>query len=697
MTDTPVSDDRYAVLFEPVKIGPKTAPNRFYQVPHCNGLGHLRPLAEAANRAVKAEGGWGVVCTQEAEIHPTSDVAPFAEGRVWDEADLPYLALTVDAVHEHGALAGLEVTHSGFHAHNLSTRTPSLAASTMAVDGVDPVHARRMDKDDIRRLRGWYRNAARLSRQAGFDIIYVYAAHNLSMLQHFLTPRYNDRTDEYGGSLENRVRLFREVLEDTLDAVKGEMAVAVRFAVDERLGEDGLRADVEGREIVEMLADLPDLWDVNISAWENDSATARFEPDEGYQDRFTAFVKQVTGKPVVGVGRYTSADAMVSRIRKGHLDLIGAARPSIADPFLPAKIRDGRIDDIRECIGCNICVSSDNKIVPIRCTQNPTQGDEWRLGWHPEKIEAKASDDPILVVGGGPAGLECALQLGLRGYDVTLAEATDALGGRAVRESALPGLSSYRRVADYRAYRLSQMPNVSVYLESRLDAEAVREFGFKHVKIATGAAWRADGVGRARRSPVAGLPADRVFTPDDILAGRRPSGRVLIYDDDHTHLGGVIAEALIADGCTVALATPESLASAWLAYTLEIERVQQRLIETGVVLHLNRVLHAFDGAAATLACAYTGRTETVAADAVVMVCERTPDSALADDLRADPDALAASGIATVVALGDCEAPGLIAHAVYAGHAAARHHDADPADIEAALFRREPTLTRRDDA
>ena len=692
MSDNAATDDRYAILFESVKIGPKVAPNRFFQVPHCNGLGHLRPRAEAANRAMKAMGGWGVVCTQEAEIHPSSDVSPYAEQRIWDEQDLPALTLTTDAVHEHGALAAMELTHAGFHGHNLMTRMTPIAPNHMAVDGNDPIQARRMDRQDIRDLRNWHRNAVRLTKEAGFDIVYVYAAHNLSMLQHFLLPRYNNRTDEYGGSLENRARLLREVLEDTLEEASGDMAVAIRFAVDERMGDEGIRADVEGREVVEMLADLPDLWDVNISAWENDSATARFEPDEGYQDRFTSFVKQITNKPVVGVGRYTSADAMVSRIKKGVLDFIGAARPSIADPFLPNKIKEGRINDIRECIGCNICVSSDNKIVPIRCTQNPTMGEEWRLGWHPEEIQKNTTDEPILVVGGGPAGLECAMQLGKRGYSVTLAEASEALGGRAVREATLPGLASYRRVADYRIYQLSQMANVEVYLESELDTDAVRDFGFAHVKIATGATWRADGVARFVRSPIPDMPMDTVFTPDDIITGRGPtSGTVLVYDDDHSHLGGVIAEKLKADGCNVALATPASEASSWLQYTLEIERVQQRLLETDIDLHLNRGFRGFDGLTVDLVCVYTGKTHQVAADAIVMITERHPNETVLQDLRQTPELLEKSGIKSVVGIGDCFAPGLIAHAVYSGHMAARCHDTDQSETPTFQFRRESPL------
>ena len=471
--------NRFDILFEPIRIGPVTAPNRFYQVPHCNGLGYRMPQAHAAMRGVKAEGGWGVVCTEEVEIHHSSDLAPFVEGRLWDDADIPPLQLLVDAVHSHGALAGIELTHNGVDAPNHYSRVPPLGPRSMGViggTGYEPLQSRRMDKEDIRAVRRWHRAAALRARNAGFDIVYCYAGHGLSLAMHFLSRRLNDRSDEYGGSLENRVRFFRELIEETKEAIGDRCAVAVRLAVDELLGPDGITSDGEGHDIVAMLAELPDLWDVNIAGWSNDSATSRFAK-EGYQERYIAFVKSLTSKPVVGVGRYTSPDAMVSAIRRGVMDLIGAARPSIADPFLPQKIREGRFEDIRECIGCNICVSADNKVVPIRCTQNPTMGEEWRRGWHPETIAPRRSEKEVLVVGAGPAGLECALSLGRRGYAVTLVEARNELGGRVALEAKLPGLGEWRRVVDWRVTQLAKLRNVAVYPGSPMQAADVLESG----------------------------------------------------------------------------------------------------------------------------------------------------------------------------------------------------------------------------
>ena len=679
---------QHAVLFEPVRIGPVVARNRFYQVPHCAGMGHAAPRENAAMRGVKAEGGWAVVSTEEAEIHPTSDISPSRELRIWDEHDVPALRLIADSIHAHGALAAIELVHNGFHAANRNTRVPPLAPGHMAALQGAPTQARRMDGADIDVLRRSHKAAVERAIAAGFDIVYVYAGHQMTLPQHFLLERYNQRTDAYGGCLENRVRLIRELLEDAREVADGRAAVAFRFAVDELLGDDGLRSDGEARDVVGMLSDLPDLWDVNLSDWANDSQTARFAPDEGFQEPYTAFVKALTDKPVVGVGRFTSPDAMVSRIKRGVLDLIGAARPSIADPFLPDKVRDGRSEAIRECIGCNVCVASDNANVRIRCTQNPTMGEEWRRGWHPERIPPAASEAPVLVAGGGPAGLECALQLAERGHPVTLAEAEKRLGGRALREASLPGLGTWARVAAHRVHHLRAHPNAAIYPESPLTAGDVLAFGFPHVFLATGARWRRDGVGASQRTAIAVSAGAAVFTPDDIMAGDHPAGEVVVYDDDHGYLGGVIAEHLHRAGCRVTLVTPAAEASVELHLTLEHHRVQARLLQLGVDIRPHRRLTAIDGVTTALACVHTDRRDELRCDAAVLVTERVPASVLLDRLTAEPDAVERAGIATVRAIGDAEAPGSLAAAVHSGHLAARTLGADAADMADALHRRD---------
>ncbi len=680
-------DPRYDILFEPVQIGPLTAKNRFYQVPHCNGMGHRLPGAVAAMRGVKAEGGWAVVATEECEIHPSTDFSPFAEARLWDAGDVARMARTAEAIKAHGALAAVEITHNGQAASNRFTRLPSMAPSDVALPAYDPAQAYAMSKQDIADVRRWHRQAALRGREAGFDIVYVYAAHNLALTSHFLSRRYNRRHDEYGGSLENRTRLLRELLIDTREAVGDTCAVAIRFAVDELMGEDGLLAASEGRDVVAMLAELPDLWDVNVADWSNDSVTARFG-EEGAQRPYVQFVKQLTSKPVVGVGRFTSPDAMVAQIKGGVLDMIGAARPSIADPFLPNKIAEGRVEDIRECIGCNICVSGDNTMTPIRCTQNPTMGEEYRRGWHPERIAPAASDASCLVVGAGPAGLEAALALAQRGYTVTLAEGASNPGGRVNLESTLPGLASYARVRDYRLGQLRRMANVDLYADSELRAADVLEFGATHVALATGSHWRGDGLGRQHWQPIPGAANATVLTPDDLMRGRLPKGQVVLYDDDHYYLGGVLAELLASKGCEVTLVTPAPDVSHWTHNTLEQPRIEKHVRSLGIRVVNQHALQSIAADSVTLACVHTETPRELPAATVVLVTSRTPETTLYETLHADPDALTQSGIATVRRIGDCLAPGTVAAAVYAGHRYARELEDASLDPDGSPFRRE---------
>ncbi|HYU96054.1 MAG TPA: FAD-dependent oxidoreductase [Sphingomicrobium sp.] len=667
-------DPRFDVLFEPVRIGPVTARNRFYQVPHCTGIGWTQPETLARLRGIKAEGGWAVVATEETEIHPSADCEPFHEGRLWDDRDIPAIALMADAVHEHGALAAIEIMHHGGSVANWGTRLAPMAPSHRPIIYNYPVQARAMDKEDIRNLRQWHRAAALRSRKAGFDIVYVYATHDLSIAQQFLERRKNDRTDEYGGSLENRARLLRELIEDTKDAVGDTCAVAVRICADELIGEAGLSSDGEARDVIAMLAELPDLWDVNISNWPNDSQTSRFAI-EGYQEEYTSFVKQLTSKPVVGVGRFTSPDMMVSQIRRGILDFIGAARPSIADPFLPKKIEEGRIDEIRECIGCNMCVSSDYTSTNLRCTQNPTMGEEWRRGWHPEIIPPKKSDGSVLVVGAGPAGLEAALSAARRGYEVHLAETTGKLGGRVTQESRLPGLAEWARVRDWRVTQLQRMPNVSIYRDSALEAEHVLEFGARHVAIATGSAWRRDGVGRDSGFPVPGFDAANVYTPDDIMTGPDPEGgSVIVWDDDHYYMGGVLAELCRYTGREVTIVTPAAMVSSWTVNTLEALPIAKRIAQFGInVITYSSIVGWADGRA-QLVSNLTGQTTELLADSLVTVTARLPNDDLFEQLR---DRWEEAGIASVTRIGDCWAPSTIQQAVYTGHKWARELDETP--------------------
>lgn len=668
-------DPRYDILFEPIKIGPVTAKNRFYQVPHCTGMGWLRPRMVADMRATKAEGGWGVVCTEYCSIHPSTDDMPTPSHSLWDSGDVKAHRLMTDKCHEHGALAGVELWVGGSRVSNLYTREPPLDVASMPNWNGDPYQSRAMDKYDIQQLRRRHRDAALRARDAGFDIIYVYATHRY-LIDNFLNPQINNRTDEYGGSQENRMRLLRELIEDTMEAVGDTCAVAVRYTVDDGGGPDGTPVHGDRMEIFEALAELPDLWDINIWDYSLEMGTSRFTREGALED-YMSTVRSKTTKPVVTVGRFTSPDTMASQVKRGIVDFVGAARPSIADPFLPQKIEQGRPEDIRECIGCNICYTGDSKHYPLRCTQNPAMGEEWRRGWHPENIDVKGSDDSVLIVGAGPTGLEAARALGQRGYTVMLAEATRELGGRVSAESKLPGLSEWARVRDYRVGQLDKLHNVEIYRESELGLDDILAVGVDHVAIATGASWRRDGYGNYHQCPMDPLPPeDKTFTPDDLFSGRLPSGTTVVFDDDGFYLAGAIADKLVKNGNEVIYVTPHALVSNWSDNSGDQPRVHKHLAELGVKIILNHGVDSFDGETAVLGCAFTEAQQSIAADNLVLVTCRTPRDELYYKLLDAIEEGVEGAPKSVKRIGDAEAPAIIAAAIYAGHKYARELDCE---------------------
>jgi len=435
---------------------------------------------------------------------------------------------------------------------------------------------------------------------------------------------------------------------------------------------------------VALLADLPDLWDVKMDSSPTDCAPSRFSP-EGSHEPIVNFVKQLTARPVVGVGRFTSPDVMVSQIRRGILDLIGGARPSIADPFLPRKIDEGREHEIRECIGCNICISSWHDGVPVRCTQNPTAGEEWRRGWHPERFAPPASDSSILIVGGGPAGLECAVTLARRGYAVTLAESAPEFGGRLRFETRLPGLATWGRVVDWRLGQLRGRSNVSLYPGSELKVDDIMGLEHSHVVIATGARWTRM-LFSSLEFAVGQLDGAGIYTPDDLAAGAVPQGPVVVFDFDNYYMGGAVAEQLARTGAQTSYVTTAGNASAWTFMTNELPLVHRALAKAQVPIHTLKRITAFDGDAVTMADVYSGAEQKIACRSLVIVGVRKPRDELYHSLMARESDLRNSGIAAVTRIGDSMAPGAIVHAVHSGHLFARDFDNLPAAESAPYVR-----------
>ena len=681
---------RYKCLFDPIAIGPVVAPNRFYQVPHASGMTEANPRVRAAFRATKAEGGWGVVSTGAVSTHPSSDDSPLPFARLWDDNDVRSHALSCEAIHEHGSLAAIELWHGGAAVMNRTSRIAPYSPSGIPwaathVGFMGNLRPRIMDKQDIRDVIEWQVAAARRAQRAGFDIVYIYAGMGYLGYQ-FLLEEYNHRNDEYGGSLKNRVRFVRELIETTREAVGESCAVALRISLEELRGKASDNYESAAHEVVSLLNGIPDLWDVKMDSSPTDCGASRFRP-EGAHEPVIDFVKQVTDQPVVGVGRFTSPDTMVSQIKRGVLDLIGGARPSIADPFLPNKIKEGREDEIRECIGCNICISSWHDGVPVRCTQNATAGEEWRQDWHPEKFAAAGSDDQVLIVGAGPAGLEAALIAARRGYQVTLADKQQEMGGRLLFESRLPGLGDWARVQAYRLYALKQMPNVNLYPENELAADDILALEHQRVAIATGAYWTRS-LYSSLEIPCGEMNQENVYTPDDLAAGLVPNGPVLVYDFDNYYLGGVIAEDLARKKCEVIYATPAGHASAWTIMTNEQPYVHQALHEHHVEVHTQSLLKHFDGSRANLANIFTGQERELGVNSIVIVGLRLPNDQLYLELMERENDFAQAGIKSVERIGDALAAGALVHAVYSGHQFARQLD----NKERSLYLRDTPIT-----
>ncbi|MGF7160861.1 dimethylamine/trimethylamine dehydrogenase [Rhodoligotrophos appendicifer] len=712
---TTARDPRYDILFEPIRIGPKVMKNRFYQVPQCTGSGHPRPGSNAGHRAVKAEGGWGGICTESCSIHPEVNQTLSTNTTLWDEGDVINHRHMTDEVHKWGALAGVELGSGGVK-DNLWSRYVAPAIDRFPSGGVPKTYTYPATEEDIARVMQMYEDAARRARDAGFDILYIHGAAGVFPV-HALSRHFNRRTDGYGGSFENRARFWVEALERLKKVAGDDCAVATRISIDDLAGPWGLELHDEGLAFVDYITKLGlvDMWDIIIGGsgedmWGEDSGPSRFYKSN-HQAPWNAEVKRIARVPVVGVGRFTEPDEMVRVIRSGQLDIIGAARPSIADPWLPRKIDEGRTEDICECIGCNACVSRFNLNNMIICTQNPTALEEYRRGWHPERFEPAPSAETVLIVGAGPSGLECARVLGRRGYDVHLVEASEHLGGHLRDVITLPGLSEWGRVIDYREGQISRMPNVTIMRGTGLvTAEDILNFGAARVVLANGAEWVGNGLGATGPDAVPGIDAglDCFVTPEQFFAGKPIGDRVVVLDSDGYFMAISIAEMLRDQGKEVTFVTHLETVAPMTELTLEGYNLRRMMREKGIhertghwverVEHANsvdvvlydRYRDGFRRTTKPEKGVYPRRlgdaVEILSCDSVVLCTARESKRGLYDELVALKPRWAEAGLTTVVRSGDCLAPRVLADAIFDGHRIAREFESANPERPKAIIR-----------
>ena len=696
-------DAKFDPLFEPLQIGPKVMKNRFYQVPHCLGAGSERPGVQAAHRGTKAEGGWAVVCTEACSIDPEVDTEPSTVARLWDEGDVINLRHMCDAVHAHGALAGVELWHCAQEATNLETRSAPLGVGPWPDEAGMQSYAHQADEDDIRFLIEKYAEAAKRARDAGFDVVYVYGSHRALPMQ-FLSERFNKRDDKYGGTFENRARFWIETLAALKEAVGDECALAARISIDQLLGPEGVETFEDGLRFVEHAEKegVVDVWDVNITQymeWGEDAAPSRFQK-ANHQAPWVKHVKTVAKKPVLGVGRVTSPDDMVAILASGQADIIGAARPSIADPFLPKKIEEGRLEDIRECIGCNLCISRWERGTQLVCSQNATANEEFRRGWHPEKFTATEKPGGVLIVGAGPAGLECARVLGQRGYEVHLCEAEGEIGGHMRNVMRYPGYSEWGRVISYRQAQLAKLANVEIHTGATLEVDDVLSYGAERVVLATGAGWAADGFNGVSMGPLpgadSGLP--QICTPEQVMAGKDVGERVVVIDGDGYFTGVGMAEMMADLGKEVSILSQFDSIAPMTEFTLEKANLHRMMHEKGIRQYTGHWAEAVEPGNVTKVIAYsvwrdgyrraagpeTGTTprragdaiERLECDTVILATARVANDGLYRSLKARRAEWADEGIEAVFQIGDCYAPRMLADVIFDGHRLAREFESD---------------------
>jgi 2,4-dienoyl-CoA reductase-like NADH-dependent reductase (Old Yellow Enzyme family) len=616
----------FPALFSPFSLRGLTLRNRIASTPHSDGMaedGLVTDRLIAYFRA-KAEGGAGLVMGPAGcAVHPTSPTRAGGLELYRPEAT-EGLARLVRTVHAAGAAYIPQLTHWGRRGSSGDRPDPLLAPSAIPepVSGENP---RALSLEEIAGIVASYAATARRAEDAGADgvDIVAFASH---LPDQFWSPRSNRRADRYGGSLENRLRFSLEVLTAIRRAVGPGFVVGLRISGDEFV-EGGL-GPRDLQEIAGHLArsGLLDYLSVSGGAGMTPWAQAAVVPGhwwpQGCYAGYAKAMREIAGRlPILYAGRVVRPEMAERLLADGACDLVAMTRAILADPELPTKAREGRLDEIRHCVGANVCIGRRyGHYQPVACIYNPSAGREREL----EPLVPARSARRIAVVGGGPAGLEVARVAAERGHAVVLFEATSELGGHLRLEAAVPHRHELRGIADYYRRRLDRL-GVAVRLGTTATAEMIRGERPDVVVVAAGSRPAELEV------PVDGL---RVVAADDVLAGHRLQGRVVVVDDDGRYRGPGAALLLARQGAIVEIATPDLHVGLRLDPSNLVPFYRQ-LFEAGVIFTPNCELAGAAGGTVWLRNVFT-RAETTRVGVhalVVSPLRRVPRDELYHALR----------------------------------------------------------------
>jgi len=655
-------------LFAPLRLGPVVARNRI-------AFGaHFTMMSEPAPRfgepgfygarlgrylAERARGGVGLVIAGQAQVHPTTAYQMANNAVAWDEAAIPHFQALTRAVREGGALAFLQLAHNGGVNHGAWSKLPAWAPSHVPsyLEAPKP-----LEKGEIRELVEHFARSARNAARGGFQGIEVHGAHGY-LIHEFLSPHSNLRRDEYGGSLENRMRFAVEVLEAVREAVGAGVAVGLRLVGDEGLPpgqglseEDAaeIGADLERRGLVDFL---------NVSVGLSGIGLVRplyAEPGFGiYAAR--AVKRALREVPVLGVHRILTPAQAEGILERGEADAVTLVRALIADPEWAEKARAGRADEIRLCTGSNQgCYGNLLQGLPVTCVQNPAVGREEELGLR--SLGRAPASQRVVVVGGGPAGLEAAWVAAARGHRVTLLEKGRELGGKIRLAERLPGRAELRDFADWRAAEC-QRRGVEVRLGCQATPDSVLALLPAAVVVATGGRASKFGLARWFPMPVPGTEDRRVLDHEEALQSAGELGPRVVIFDAVGHIEGIgLAELLAARGARVLLAMP---LPAPIALDGETQAAAlPRAVRAGAEWCPMTGVAAIEARDVVLLDLLSGRTRRVAeVDYVVIRTHGLPEDALYRALEGQVPKLVRVGDAVAVRTAD--------RAIFDGHQAGR--------------------------